>query len=220
MSLPDKSQQSTLQEIESGLLMHISNTDVPSKVVHGWDLRSSAECDQLWKKGWITLLDQIQQTEPDKTKQAEILSSISTEDFHWDWFAKAINYNTDEYEWFHLYAEDKPQAVCLIYHPKASALEPGDIFYVKFVAVAPWNRNCDLRPREFGGLGAIILKAAQRFAVTELGLRPGFCLHSLPGAEGFYTKLKMVKVAGKEDAQSLAYFELSETWATQFMEGC
>ena len=97
--------------------------------------------------------------------------------------------------------DDEP---CLIYHPKASVLDPGDIFYVKFVAVAPWNRTCDLRPREFRGLGEIILRAAQRFAVNELKLRPGFCLHSLPKAEGFYTKLKMVKVARQEDAQSLA----------------
>ena len=219
MSIPDKSQQSTLQEIESGLLTHVSKAEVPYKIVHGWDLKSSAECDRLWKEGWIALLDQIQQTEPDKTKQVEILNSISTEDFHWDWFSKAVNYNTDEYEWFHLYAENKPQAVCLIYHPKESALDPGDIFYVMFVAVSPWNRNCSLRPRQFSGLGALILKAAQRFAVAELGLRPGFCLHSLPEAEGFYTKLNMVKVDGKEDSQSLPYFELSETWATQFMEG-
>lgn len=200
--------------------MHVSNTKAPYKIVHGWDLKSSVECDQLWKEGWLTLFKQIQQSEPDETKQVEILSSISTEDFHWDWFKKAVAFSTDEYEWFHLYAEDKPQATCVIYHPEASALEPGNIFYVKFVSVAPWNRNCDFHPREFSGLGAIILRAAQRFAVMELKLRPGFCLHSLPKAESFYTKLKMKKIAGKEDSQSLSYFELSQTYATQFMEGC
>ena len=63
-----------------------------------------------------------------------------------------------------------------------------------------------------------ILRAAQRFAVKELKLRPGFCLHSLPKAEGFYTKLKMVKVDGKEDAESLAYFELPQAFAVKFME--
>ena len=97
-------------------------------------------------------------------------------------------------------------------------MEPGDIFYVKFVAVAPWNRDCDLRPREFCGLGRIILRAAQRFAVKELKLRPGFCLHSLPKAEVVYKKLKMVKVDGKEDGQSLAYFELPQILATELME--
>ncbi len=97
-------------------------------------------------------------------------------------------------------------------------MEPGDIFWVEFVAVAPWNRNCDFRRREFYGLGEIILRAAQRFAVKELNLCPGFCLHSLAKAEGFYTKLNMVKVAGKEDAQSLAYYELPQALATQLMK--
>lgn len=172
-----------------------------------------------WKRGWLTLFTQIQQAEPDQTKQNDILATISTEDFHWDWFRKAVDSSTDEYEWFHLYADGKPQAACLIYHPEKSALEPGDIFYVEFVAVAPWNRDCKIRSADFKGLGKIILRAAQRFAVKELKLRPGFCLHSLPKAEGFYTnKIKMVKVPGNEDAQKLPYFELSQALATELME--
>jgi hypothetical protein len=58
----------------------------------------------------------------------------------------------------------------------------------------------------------------QRFAVKELKLRPGFCLHSLQKAEVGYTKLKMVKVVGREDAQSLTYYELPSALATQLME--
>ena len=218
MSKPSKIKKGSLREIEQGELTHLSKKKVPYKIVHGWDLASSLECDTVWKQSWLALLKQIQQAEPDETKQDEILASISTEDTHWSWFDKAIDYSTDEYEWFHLHADDKPQAACLIYHPEASALGPGDIFYVKFVAVAPWNRDCDLRPREFGGLGKIILRAAQRFAVKELKLRPGFCLHSLPKAEIVYTKLKMVKVEGKEDSESLAYFELPQDLATELME--
>lgn len=218
MSKAGKKKNGALQEIEYGELTHASEAKVPYKIVHGWSLESSVECDTLWKQGWLSLFKRIQEAEPDETKQIEILNSISTEDLHWNWFEKAVNSSTDEYEWFHLYADGKPQAACLIYHPEASALEPGDIFYVKFVAVAPWNRTCDLRPREFRGLGEIILRAAQRFAVKALKLRPGFCLHSLPKAEGFYTRLKMVKVEGKEDAQSLAYFELPQALATKLME--
>jgi len=218
MTKPSKKKIGSLQEIEQGELTQASKNKVPYKIVHGWDLKSSLQCDIIWKEGWLALFKQIQQAEPDETKQDEILASISTEDIHWDWFGKAVDYCTDEYEWFHLYADGKPPAACLIYHPEESALGPGDIFYVKFVAVAPWNRKCDIRLREFRGLGEIILRAAQRFAVKELKLRPGFCLHSLPKAEGFYTKLKMVKVDGKEDAESLAYFELPEELATQLME--
>jgi hypothetical protein len=218
MSKPSKKKNVAPQEIEQGELIHASKEKFPYKIVHGWDLKSSLECDTLWKQGWLMLFKQIQHAEPDETKQDELLASISTEDIHWNWFEKAVDYSTDGYEWFHLYADGKPQAACLIYHPEASALEPGDIFYVKFVAVAPWNRHCDLRPREFRGLGETILRAAQRFAVKVLKLRPGFCLHSLPKAEGFYTKLKMVKVDGKEDAQSLVYFELPQALAAKLME--
>lgn len=218
MSNPSKNNRASLKEIEQGELTNASKKKTPYRIVHGWSLESSLECDTCWKQGWIELFKQIQRAESDETKQNEIFASISTEDFHWDWFKKAIDSSTDEYEWFHLYADGKPQAACLIYHPEASALEPGDIFYVKFVAVAPWNRTCDIQTREFRGLGEIILRAAQRFAVNELKLRPGFCLHSLSKAEGFYTKLKMVKVDGKEDAQSLAYYELPEALAIQLME--
>ncbi len=218
MSKSHKNKIGTLQEIDEGELTHVSEKKFSYKIIHGWDLKSSLECDVLWKQGWLDLLKQIQQAEPDEGKQDDILASISTEDSHWNWFQKAVDYSTDEYEWFHLYADGKPQGACLIYHPEASALEPGDIFYVKFVAVAPWNRTCDLRPREFHGLGRIILRAAQRFAVKNLKLRPGFCLHSLPKAEVVYKKLKMVKVDGKEDAESLAYFELPQDLAIELME--
>jgi hypothetical protein len=222
MTMPANKQTGTLKDIEQGEIMHIfTQKKVSYRIVHGWSLQSSAECDMHWKKGWLTLFDQIQQTTSDTSEQNQILATISTEDFHWDWFKKAIDSSTDEYEWFHLYADGKPQAACLIYHPEKSALEPGDIFYVKFVAVAPWNRDClKIRPAEFKGLGKVVLRAAQRFAVKELKLRPGFCLHSLPKAEAFYTnRIKMQKVAGREDAQKLSYYELSSALATAFMEG-
>lgn len=218
MNTSGKRKIGSLQKIEQGELIHINKEKIPYEIIHGWSVEASVACDTHWKQGWVALFEQIQQAYTDETKQHEILASISTEDFHWDWFKKAVNSSTDEYEWFHLYANGKPQAACLIYHPEPSALEPGDIFYVKFVAVAPWNRTCDLRPREFRGIGEIILRAAQRFAVKELKLRPGFCLHSLPKAEGFYAKLNMVKVDGKEDTQSLAYYELPQAHALKLME--
>ena len=209
-----------MQEIDKGELTHVSQKTFSYTIVRGWSLQSSAECDMLWKQGWLALFDQIQRSTPDTAEQNRILGTISTEDFHWDWFNKAVHCSTDEYEWFHLYADSKPQAACLIYHPEKSALEPGDIFYVKFVAVAPWNRDCEIRHAEFKGLGKIVLRAAQRFAVRQLKLRPGFCLHSLPKAEGFYSKrIGMQKVSGKEDAQNLPYYELSSTLATTLMEG-
>jgi hypothetical protein len=217
MSKPSKNKSGTLKEIEQGELVHLNGIKFPFKIVHGWDAKASLQCDIQWKAAWLALFEQIEKAESDSTKQIEILETISTEDAHWRWFDKAIHYSSDEYEWFHLHADEKVQAACLIYHPKKSALEPGDIFYVEFVAVAPWNRDCKIRSREFKGLGKIILRAAQRFAVKELKLRPGFCLHSLGKAEPFYANLKMVAVANKEK-DSMRYFELPQALATQLME--
>jgi hypothetical protein len=215
MNTPGK--KPSRQEIEHGELTHTNGKKFPFKVVHGWDAKASLECDVLWKQAWLELIRLIEQGESDTAKQAEILDTISTEDLHWRWFDKAIGYSTDEYEWFHLHSDGKPQAACVIYHPKPSALEPGDIFYIEFVAVAPWNRSCKIRPREFKGLGEILLRAAQGFAIKELKLRPGFCLHSLSKAEGFYAKLKMVNIAGKEK-DGMLYFELPQALATKLME--
>lgn len=207
-----------LQEIEHGELTHRDGRKFPFQIVHGWDAKASARCDALWKAAWVELLDQIEATGLDETQKAAIFDTISSEDMHWRWFDKAMAFCTDEYEWFHFHADGKPQAACLIYHPKASALETGDIFYVEFVSTAPWNRDCEqIRPREFKGCGEIILRAAQRYAAKHLKLRPGFCLHSLPKAERFYTKLEMIVVPGKEK-DAMRYFELSQALAAKFME--
>src|SRR5258706_1309500 len=104
MSKPGKNKKGSLQEIEQGELTHISEEKVRYKIVHGWSLESSVECDTLWKQGWVALFEQIQQAESDETKQNEILASISTEDFGWDWLRKAVAFGSDEYEWVHLYA--------------------------------------------------------------------------------------------------------------------
>jgi hypothetical protein len=217
MTEPGKKKIGSLQQIDRAELMHVSKKKVSYEIIHGWDAKASLQCDISWKAAWLELFELIEKAEPDETRQAEILESISTEDMHWRWFDKAIAFSSDEYEWFHLHADGKPQAACLIYHPKPSALEEGDIFYVEFVAVAPWNRSCKIRPREFAGLGEIILRAAQRFAVNQLKLRPGFCLHSLPKAEAFYTKLNMVKVPDKAK-DDLTYFELPQVLAVKLME--
>src|SRR5712675_2083341 len=99
MSKPDKKKNGFLQEIEQGELTHVTKKEIPYKIVNGWSLESSVECDTLWKQGWVALFNQIQQAEPDQTKQNEILASISTEDFDWDWFRKAVAFSGDEYEW-------------------------------------------------------------------------------------------------------------------------
>lgn len=203
--------------IETAELTRSDGSKVPCSIVHGWNLRASLECDSMWKKASLELLHLIMEQNYNETELVEVVSSISMEDDHWQWFDKAMVLSSEGYEWFHLYAENKPQAACVIYHPKKSALAAGDIFYVEFVAVAPWNRSCKLRAREFRPVGKLLLRAALRFAANTLKLRPGFCLHSLSGAAKSYRSLNMVNIP-EFDKDDLPYFELPPDLAETFMK--
>jgi len=88
---------------------------------------------------------------------------------------------------------------------------------VEFIAVAPWNRKVPyVRERQFKGVGAILLNKILHFCVNNTGLNPGFCLHSLPKAEPFYTSLKMLNVPSFTK-DGLVYFELPRTEAEVFL---
>ena len=207
----------SLKVVARGKLDHHTGKKVDYVVVHGWDAQSSMECDLQWKQATVELLTFIANQDFDDKKLAEVLASLSMEDDHWEWFKKALAFRTDEYEWFHLCAEGKPQGACVIYHPKESALNGLNIFYVEFIAVAPWNRKNLLRGRVFKGVGRALLTAALKFAVQRLKLSPGFCLHSLPGARDFYLGLQMVNVAAR-DKDTLLYFELPASCAVTLID--
>ena len=202
--------------IAAGELDSRAGKKVPYTVTNGWDIKSSLECDREWKQATVELLNYIADQKFDDARLKEILTSLSIEDSHWDWFRKALAFRTSEYEWFHLYADEKPQGACVIYHPKESALCSANIFYVEFIAVAPWNRKNKVRERVFKGVGRALLAAALKFSVNKLKLSPGFCLHSLPGAQNFYLGLQMVKI-GAKDKDDLAYFELPAACAAKLM---
>lgn len=203
--------------IEKSELVHSNGSRSICEIKHGWDLKTSLQCDTLWKQASLDLLCQIMTQNYEDQELAEIISSILREDDHWEWFAKAMAFRSEEYKWFHLFADDKPQAACVIYHPKQSALHTGSIFYIEFVAVAPWNRACKIRHRDFLRVGSTLVRATLRFAVNELKLQPGFCLHSLPGANGFYKALQMINVP-EYNKDEMLYFELSQDLAKDMME--
>jgi len=203
--------------IEEDELESSSNEKTKYCISHGWNIISSKECDDYWTQSNLELLEYIDQQEYEEQQLNDVLNSIQTEDFHWNWFAKSYAYLGDEYRWFYLYAEDKPQGACVIFQPKDSALHNSNIFYIEFVAVAPWNRKCLVRDREFLGVGSILLKAVLRYSIDELGLSPGFSLHSLPQAKTYYEKLNMVNVK-ERNKNSLIYFELPMTEANKLLE--
>lgn len=175
----------------------------------GWDIAKAYACDNEWGEFNIQILSHIDEKNLDDKARLEILDTISLEDSHWEWFKKAAIFNSDKYRWFFLFSEGKPQAACLVYQPKQSAFFDGNIFYVEYIAVAPWNRINPLQGRVFNGVGTCLLKHAVDHCIGTLGLRPGFSLHALPKAIPFYKKIGMIPFS-EMDKDNLPYYEMPE----------
>lgn len=187
------------------------------QIYHGADPVSANQCDKLWGLFNLELIEFIASQNYDADTLKNISEYIQLDDFHWDWLTKHYIHNNDEYEWFFLYIDKKPQAACLIYHPKKSEINTGEIFYIEYVAVAPWNRLNPMKEKEYKGAGTKIIQCAMGYATTALGLRYGFCLHALPKANEFYEKIGMTYLKSF-DKKSLRYFEMSEESAKSYMK--
>lgn len=201
--------------IAAGTLKKSDESQIAYSVHCGWDIVKAWACDQEWGKFTVRLLEHIDKKFPNAAERDEVLEQTSLEDHHWEWFKKAAVYSTEEYRWFFLMAEGLPQAACLIYQPKASALMKGEIFYVEFIAVSTWNRRNPMQDRVFAGVGTRILKHAVEHCRDTLNLMPGFSLHALPKAMPFYEKIGMLRQQSL-DKGPLAYYEMPQDAYTEF----
>jgi hypothetical protein len=179
------------------------------KVFEGWSPLIAHTCDKQWSEFNERLLEHIRGMNLADQDLDEALENIQLDDSHWRWLNKSIIHRGDAYRWFFMVAEEKPQAACLIYHPKDSAIDGEPIFYIEYVAVAPWNRKNPMEVRRFKKVGSTIVQCASEYAITKLGLRPGYCLHALPKAIPFYESLGM-KPFSDHDKADLPYYELPE----------
>lgn len=202
--------------IESGNLINNVGKSVKYEINHGWDILSADSCDRQWKLFNIKLFEYIDKQGYSEKKLGDVLSSIQIHDSHWDWFKKSCIYLSDGYEWFYMFADGKPQGACLIYHPTDSIIDSENIFYIEFVAVAPWNRDNLMIAREFKGIGSTIIKCVLNYAVNTLHLKQGFSLHSVPQAKGYYTKIGM-EIYPARDKPNLAYFEMPRAKAAEML---
>jgi len=182
---------------------------------HGWDPAKAHVCDKTWGVFNVELMRFIKRQAYDVEQLRAVLGQIQIDDSHWNWLTKSLFYRSTEYDWFFLMAEGYPQGACLIYHPKPSAIASGDIFYIEYVAAAPWNRDNPMSGRTFKGIATILLRYATNYARKELKLRYGFSLHALPKAIAFYRGIGMVDhpPANKDN---LPYFEMPEVSASKF----
>ncbi len=180
----------------------------------GWDLIIAHLCDRSWSTFNFTLLRHIKKLEEAGQDVTPILEAAQLEDEHWRWLDKSFHYRGEGYKWFFLVAENYPQAACLVYQPKNSVAGAGKIFYIEYIATAPWNRTNAIAERVFSGVGSKLLTQVINYARNDLKLSPGFSLHSLPQAEKFYEKIGMTPFP-QHDKQGLRFYEwVDPTYAT------
>ncbi|MDC5522267.1 hypothetical protein ACT43R_02950 [Acinetobacter baumannii] len=202
---------------QTGLLLDKNSRQIEYQIFVGWDFLKANQCDQQWGVFNTDLLQFIQDQNYSAEQLQEIDSYIQLSDAHWDWLKKSCILKSDEYKWFYLYADGKPQAVCLIYHPKTSVISGSNIFYIEYIAVAPWNRKNPMAQREFSGLGNLLIRFVTAYAASHLNLTPGFSLHSLPTAAGFYENIGMSHIRGKEK-EGMNFYEMPYENACKYLE--
>lgn len=193
--------------ISSGQIYSIEREEKTYFISHGWDIMTANEIDKIWGAYELELLESIELMQIDDDERCRIIANLHRQDSHWDWFAKSCSYRADEYNWFFLIIDDKPQGACLTYHPKDSALTPNNIFYIEYLAVAPWNRSTGIKKRIFKGIGSILLSTVCDFACSKLDLTRQFSLHSLPQAITYYENIGMINVPAM-DKDLLKYYEM------------
>lgn len=190
-----------------GKLISTSVAAVDYEMFVGWNIQAANLCDETWGVFNIKLMRYIRAQNYSPEELAAVLSKVQLDDSHWRWVEKSLFKTDTQYEWFFLMAEGFPQAACLIFYPKLSAINGQSIFYIEYIAVAPWNRENPMAGRAFKGVGKVLLDHICTHATQTLGLLPGFSLHALDKATGFYNSIGMLRFP-QFDKPSLPFFEM------------
>lgn len=132
------------------------------------------------------------------------------EDLQWNWLNKALNTLSADYDWFTLECDSKVQGVLVAYHPKKSLTESGDVFYIDYLATAPWNRDTPSTSALFKGIGTSLVVSVAIYYIKRQSYKPGFLLHSLPAAEGYYRGLGMTDLGIDASKENLRQFEMNQ----------
>lgn len=195
--------------IETGTIEEqISKKDVEYTIYHGLNSIFALRADNDWLTFNFELVTELKKVAKSEEELLDLVQQHQFEDFHWRWVDKSVSFSSTEYEWFYLLIADQVQGICLIYHPKPSRIDGQNIFYVDYVAVAPWNRDSLITKKIFKGIGTILIKRALIYSINVLGYRPGFSLHSLPQAVTYYEKIGMINFGPDGTKQNLHYFEM------------
>jgi len=203
--------------VEIGNIQDIYGKNKQYKIVQGLDFEKALIINDNWGRFTWNIFEKIRHAGYSNSEIYNMLSQINAEDLHWDWGGKSMVLNGSQYEWFYFHINGRPHGACVFHHPEKSELNTDDIFYVEYIAVAPWNRTHDFNKAELKGVGTILLKCALKYSLSHLNLGHGFSLHSLPQASGFYKNKGMIAIPNKEK-DGLDYYELPRAIAEKWME--
>lgn len=148
------------------------------------------------------------ETLPDDQAEQCIIEHLG-EDLQWDWTNKALHtFRNPSYDWFLLKSDNQTQGLLTAYHPESSDLESGNVYYIDFLATAPWNRPTPSTSPRYKGVGTSLIIAVSNYYIEQQGYKPGFLLHSLPKAESYYSKLGMTDLGIDLNKENLKKFEM------------
>jgi hypothetical protein len=205
--------------ISNGTVIKPDGEIVPYSIELGLSKSSITECNG-WKDFLTDIIIHFAEKNPDiKDYKKELQEHIMLEDFHWDWSKKAFLLDTSEYNWFFLRTSDGIQGVCLTFHPKESVFQSVNIFYIKYIASAPWNRKSTLHKRKYNGVATEIIKQVQYYFIRKYRYKHGFSLHSLPQAQKYYEYIGMEYISGYNDENGLPFYEMNKENSILFLEG-
>ena len=204
--------------INNGTLYKLNGERVPYTIEIGLSKSSINECEE-WKDYTTNIILAFVDKNPDVIDYRKALQNdLMLEDYHWNWYKKALKYSTIGYNWFFLKTSEGIQSVCLTFHPKKSILQNIDIFYIEYIASAPWNRKSSFYERKYKGAGTELIRQIQLYFINKHHFSYGFSLHSLPQAQKFYESIGMVNLS-EYNKGTLIFYEIDKENTISFMEG-
>lgn len=194
--------------ISEGTIISCNRKAYEYKIIHGRNLDFTIQCDQDWKKFVLEILSELR-SKYSESEFIDIADSLPFHDFHWRWFEKYRCLETTRFDWFYIICDNQVQGVCITSHPKESLFDKQNIFYIEYIAVAPWNRKCDFIVRKFHGLGTLLIKTVCNYFMNIHHYRCGFALSAVPQAKSFYESIGMTPFP-EHDHDNLFFYEMNE----------
>ena len=217
--------ESILEIDEAHIILKETITDIQTNkvnliITNGWNPHFSIKLTEEWTRFKMQVMKAIDELKLSDDERIKLVREKNLEDTHWDWFNKSRKYQGKEYEWFYIFIDKKPIGCGFLHQPQNSVFDEKKIFYIEYIAIAPWNRDLEIGNqtyiKKYSGLGPKLIKVMAEFAIDKLELDFGFSLHSLPQSYSFYDKIGMVSNS-KEDKDTLKYYEMKETETKNFI---